>query len=737
VVDLGEHRLKDLIRPERIYQLVAPGLPSDFPPLRTLGSHPHNLPIQPAPFIGREREIQSVSDLLSRDDARLVTLTGPGGMGKTRLGLQVAANLIDRYQDGVFLVELAPISDPTLVASTIAQALSVTVAADRPVLDVLVERLRDRRLLLVLDNFEQVLAAAMVVDTLIRRCPTVSILVTSRAPLQLRGEHEFPVPPLALPDVGRSSAPEALTQYEAVALFIERATAIRPDFAVTNANAPAVAAICARLDGLPLAIELAAARTRLLAPEALLARLGHSLDVLTGGRRDLPARQQTLRSAIAWSYDLLRPPEQRLYRRLGVFVGGFTLEAAEAVCDPDGDLGIDALGGVGALVDASLLRQDHAVGDEPRFAMLETIREYALEQLDASGEASRAHLRHRDYFVTFAERAAPELRGRRGTIWFDRLEQEHGNCRAALDAVEAESDGTDVAATMAEALAWFWVMRGHGREARGRVDRLVARTTGSPASRAALLGVAGFIGAQMGDLAAAIPCLEQSLALWREIGDERGLATGLANLAAAIWQGGDRATAMVLIEECVGLLRRVGAHRPHSEIIATYVESPIATLARLSEYHGDRARAGSLFDEALSICRANGDRHGIANALRGLGSLAFGAGATERAATLLQESLSLLRELVDAPCGTDNLEQLAYVATLRGQHVRAARLLGAAERLRIDAGIAPRPSTLAVHDRTVAAARTALGDDVFAAARSRGDELTFASAVAYALDDAL
>jgi predicted ATPase/class 3 adenylate cyclase len=735
LADLGEHRLKDLIRPERVFQVGTPDLAADFPPLRTLDRSPNNLPTQLTPLIGREQAVQAVVALLTSADIRLVTLTGPGGIGKTRLGLQVAAELTGDYADGVYVVELAPISDPGLVAGRITQTLGLVDTSGRPLLDLLVERLRDRRMLLVLDNFEQVLDGAPVVDDLLRCCPTLSVLVTSRAPLQLRGEHEYPVPPLVLPEAGRPVTPEVLSQYEAVALFIERATAIRPDFAVTNANAPAVAAICARLDGLPLAIELAAARIRLLAPGALLARLGHSLDFLTGGRRDLPARQQTLRSAIAWSYDLLRPPEQRLYRRLGVFVGGFTLEATEAVCDPDGDLGIDALDGVSALVDASLVRQDHTVGDEPHFTMLETIREYALEQLDASGEASRAHLRHREYFVTFAERAAPELRGRQGTVWFDRLEEEHGNCRAALDAVEAESDGTDVAASMAEALAWFWVMRGHGREARGRVDRLVARTTGSPASRATLLGVAGFIGAQMGDIAAAIPCLERSLALWREIGDERGLATGIANLAAATWQGGDRATAMVLVEECVGLLRRVGAQRPHSEIIATYVESPIATLARLSEHHGDRARAENLFDEALSICRANGDRHGIANALRGLGSLAFGEGATERAVTLLQESLSLLRELVDAPCGTDNLEQLAYVATLRGHHVRAARLLGAAERLRIDAGVAPRPSTLAVHDRTVTAACTALGEAVFAAERSHGDELTFAEAVAYALDD--
>jgi len=346
-------------------------LPADFPALVSLEARPHNLPLQTTPLLGRDQAVEAVSSLLLRDDVRLVTLTGPGGTGKTRLSLQVAADVLDRFENGAFFVELAPISDPALVLSTIAQVLSVQAAGGRPLLDVLVDSLRDRQLLLVLDNFEQVLAAATVVNALLRGCPGLRVLVTSRAALQLRGEHEYPVSPLALPDSARTYAPEALSQYGAVALFIERATAIKPDFAVTNANAPAVAEICVRLDGLPLAIELAAARIRLLSPEAMLPRLGHGLGLLTGGRRDLPARQQTLRGAIAWSYDLLSAAEQLLFRQLSVFVGGFTLDAAEVVCTIDDDLGPDVFEGVALLVDSNLVRSEELIVGEPRFWMLE------------------------------------------------------------------------------------------------------------------------------------------------------------------------------------------------------------------------------------------------------------------------------------------------------------------------------------------------------------------------------
>jgi predicted ATPase/class 3 adenylate cyclase len=464
--DLGTHRLKDLTRPERVFQVAGPELAAVDRPLASLDARPHNLPVQTTPLIGREQAGAAVQAMLLRDDVRLVTLTGPGGTGKTRLSLQVAAEVLDRFEHGAFFVELAPISDPGLVVSAIAQALGVQGAAGRSLLDVLVDALRGRELLLVLDNFEQVLPAATEVDALLRACPRLTVLVTSRAALQLRGEHEFPVPPLALPLTGQASSPAALSQYAAVALFIERATAVKPDFTVTNQNAPAIAEICVRLDGLPLAIELAAARIRLLSPEAMLARLGHGLALLTGGPRDLPARQQTLRGAIAWSYDLLDDAEQRLFRRLGVFVGGCTIESAEGIGDLDESLGLDVLDSISPLVAGSLVRQQEQPDGEPRFSMLETIREYALERLEESGEAPLVRRRHGEHFLALIEEAAPHLIRLEGATWMDRLQLEHDNLRAALGWGSAAPDTADLMARVAGPFWWFWWMSGHLTEGR-------------------------------------------------------------------------------------------------------------------------------------------------------------------------------------------------------------------------------------------------------------------------------
>jgi predicted ATPase/class 3 adenylate cyclase len=429
---LGPQRLKDLQHPEPLYQLVVAGLPADFPPLQTLDRHAHNLPVQPTPLLGREREVGMARALLARPGARLVTLTGPGGVGKTRLGLQVAAEVADRFPDGVWLVPLAPLGDPALVGPTVARTLGLGEAAGQPLRDTLAAYLRDKRLLLLLDNVEHLLDAAPLLADLLAASPALAVLATSRAPLRLAGEREVAVPPLPLPAAGRPPAREELGECAAVRLFVDRAQAVRADFRLTDENAAAVAEICRRLDGLPLALALAAARARLFAPPALLARLARPLALLTGGARDLPARQQTLRATIDWSYGLLGAGEQRLFARLAVFAGGCTLEAAEAVCDGAGDLGADVLEGLEALVAQSLLRWEPGAGDEARVAMLETLREYAAERLAASGEAAAAGRAHAAHYLALAEAAERELAGPRQAAALARLEAEHDNLRAAL-----------------------------------------------------------------------------------------------------------------------------------------------------------------------------------------------------------------------------------------------------------------------------------------------------------------
>src|SRR5215204_199585 len=396
--DLGQHRLKDLARPERVFELLAPDLPAGFPPLRTLESRPNNLPMQPTLLVGREREVGEVRGRLLAPEVRLLTLTGPGGTGKTRLALQAAADLLDEFEDGVFFVALAALTDPTLVVSSIARALGVRESGDRPLIEGVKDYLRDKRVLLLLDNFEQVLGAAPMAGELLAAVPRLEVLATSRIPLGVYGEYEYTVPPLSIPDTKRLPGLEALSHYEAVRLFIERATAAKADFAVTSENAPAVAEICARLDGLPLAIELAAARVKLLPPKAMLGRLGRRLKLLTGG-------------AIEWSHTLLEEGEKTLFARLAIFSGGRTLEAIEAVCDAQGDLPMDAFDGVSSLVDKSLLTQEEGPDGEPRFVMLETIHEYAREKLRESGEAEEIARVHAEYFLALAEEAEPQLTG--------------------------------------------------------------------------------------------------------------------------------------------------------------------------------------------------------------------------------------------------------------------------------------------------------------------------------------
>jgi non-specific serine/threonine protein kinase len=692
----------------------------------------HNLPLQLTSFVGREREARAVRELLLRPDVRLLTLTGTGGAGKTRLALQAAADLVEAFADGACFVSLAPVTEPGLVPSAICRALDVQQATDRTPLEALTHHLRDKHLLLLLDNFEQVLDAAPAVAAVLAACPRLKALVTSRAALHLSGEQQWPVPPLALPDAQHRPDPPTLSQYDAVALFIQRARAVRPDFRVTDENGPAVAAICARLDGLPLAIELAAARSTVLPPQALLARLGNRLATLTGGARDLPERQQTLRRTIDWSHDLLDAEERVLFRRLAVFAGGCTPEAAEAVCAAGDDLAGPppgaVLDGLAALVDQSLVQREaggDALGREPRLVLLETVREYAQERLAAAGEAAALERRHAAHYLALAEAAEPEVKRADQAAWLARLEREHDNLRRALAwaASEGQRGGAPVAVAwglrLAVALARFWEFRGHGREGRAWLTRLLALpgAAAHPALRGRALARAGYLAqgegdyavarAQLaeglaaaraggdragaafalfglgqlaqwqGDPAAARPLLEESLALARALGDGWAVARALANLGELALDEGDLPGARARLEEGAAVARAAGELR----ILSTLV----VDLGSLALREGDAARATGRYEEALAAKRALGDRYGAAGALRLLGRVAADRGDYATAGRCAADALRISVDLGNTAGVIAALGGLARVAARLGAPERALRLGGAASRL-LDAG---------------------------------------------------
>jgi predicted ATPase/class 3 adenylate cyclase len=721
--DLGQHRLRDLLDPERVFQLVHPDLPADFPALKTLGGYPNNLPWQPTPLLGRERELGEVTDLLRREDVHLVTLTGPGGVGKTRLALQAAADLLELFPDGVFLVELAPLTSPALVTSTVTSALGVREEGGRPVVEVLTAFLRDRQLLLALDNFEHLLPAAPVVSDLLRACPKLKVLATSRAPLHLRGEREYPVPALALPDPSRQEPTAQLIQYEAIRLFVERAQAAKPAFALTDENAAAVAEICRRLDGLPLAIELAAARIKLLPPHALLERLGERLKVLTGGARDAPARQRTLRDAIAWSYDLLSPHDQTLFRRLAVFAGGCTLEAVEAVGNADGEL--DTLEGMTSLVDESLLRENEGPDDEPRFAMLETIREYGLEQLEVSGESGTVRERHATYFASVAEALRPHLYGPDQGRVMGQLEAEQGNMRAALAwAIEHADAATGL--RLAANLRKFWLLRSQLTEGRNWLEQTLAMPGDAPTATRidALYGVGSFARLQ-GDYRQAIAYGEEGLALARGIGDEIHTARLLYLLGMIAHYEGNRDRAKSFYVEALGLAR--GAHDAHLEAML------LTNLGDVVVAQNEPLAAQGHYEAALAIWRQRRDDWGIGIAILNLGHLALRSGDAQRAGGLYREGLTMSEELGDQAMIADYLNAIGRLAATLGQWSSAARLLSVATALYHSLGIEQFPDHRGEHEDAVAAARTGLGDEAFTGAWNAGQALLTDQAIAEAL----
>lgn len=741
-----------------------------------------NVPTPRNPLIGREAELTFVREMLKRRDVGMVTLVGPGGTGKSRLGLQVALNMLDDFHDGVYLVRLTPVHDPALVISTIADTLGIRETQDEKSLPgKLKEFLREKHMLLLLDNFEQVLEAAPKVAELMEACPDVRFVVTSRAPLKVRSERELFVQPLTAPAHHAQIDLKDVSQYEAVELFIQRAKSINPGFAVTDENAPAVAEICHRLDGLPLAIELAAARIRMLTPQDLLARLEKRLDLLKGGVRDLPERQQTLRSAIGWSYELLDENAKKLFRRLSVFVGGWTLEAAESVCNFDGDLGADLMDEMESLVDNSLLkrRQDES-DDEICFNMLETIREYADEKLVEHRELEQARLQHALYFQEFVHDLEPRVRSRERVKATRRLRREFGNIRAILEFASDHGENIEIAQEIGVALAWFWQSSMSITESRSWAERLLARVgEATPLSLHAglLWGIGGFAWSQ-GDLKTAVTSLEESVRLCREAKDERLLANILIVHGLAATSAGDIQTATAAYTESIQLSRKFG--EKWSESLALSWMGDVALL------QNDLEGCRELHEQAIALARVQGDPWILFSPLMADGNTALVAETPEKAESIYTEAISLLKEIDDkwslawALCGLGhaalqlhkpelarpNLEECfavarnignpgATIAALIGAAIYAAspfegkpasdnpapsvlntiRLLGAIPPLNVKAHMYYWAGWNALYQRALANARQLTVDTLWEKAFAEGMSLSMQEAVGIALHE--
>ncbi|HEX2089088.1 MAG TPA: adenylate/guanylate cyclase domain-containing protein [Actinomycetota bacterium] len=727
IADLGRHGLKDFDEPQRLYQLVIDGLQSEFPPLKTLEA-PTNLPAEVTSFVGREQEVREVEELL--ESSRLVTLTGPGGSGKTRLSIRVGSNVLeeDRFRDGVFFVELAGTTDAQMVPSVIASALGIREEGPRPLLETLQSELRHRTALLILDNFEQVIEASRDISTLLAAAPRVRFLVTSRGPLRIQGEREFPVPPLPLPETAELSRDSDVSDYGAVALFVDRATAVDPRFTLNAENARAVTEICRRLDGLPLAIELAASRLRVLTPAAMLDRLDRSLPLLAAGSRDLPARQRTLRGAIAWSYDLLAPELRTLFRRLSVFAGGFEFEAVESVCDPVGDLGLDPLDGLEALLDVSLTHTRPALNGGVRFDMLQTIREFGHERLLEEDDAASFHRRHAEHFVELAESSDLHLRGPQSEHTLELLELEHDNIRAALTWLIANDEG-EIGLRLVGALWRFWHLAGHltdGRRWAEEVLSLPSAKQRTPARARALWGLAALAYWQT-DPPPVKEATEEALSIAHEIGDEALLADAMFHVA--FWHPFemDFAGASAILRDAASRYEKLGNRLG--------VADSLFAISVLDRLQGKLEESRSPAEEALRIHAELGDVFGMTGSLFALGRVLLETGDLDGAAALYARSLELGERMRDRTAIAIALDNFAERASLRGDHERAVRIGGASSALKEAVGGEAPPAMVHLPDPRDLA-RGHLSEEAIERAWEEGRKMSVEQALAYVREEA-
>lgn len=733
-----------------LYQAIAEGqlvrsaaavpilTPTDPPTAHAPALPPHNLPAPLTSFIGREAELATLEQLLEPGSSpvRLVTFTGPGGSGKTRLSIELSRRLLacqpPRFPDGVYFVALAAVSNPDLVAPVIAEALGVPEDNTLPLLDVLKEQLRSKQLLLVLDNLEQVVDAAPLIGELLEAAPGLRLIATSRILLRLYGEYEFPVEPLALPDLEQLPSPDELAHFAAIALFLERARVARPGFALAESNAAAIAEICVRLDGLPLALELAAAQTKLFSPAAMLAQLAKQLDFLRLRARNLPERQQTLRATIDWSYNLLDENEKQLFYSLAVFTGVFTLEAAESVIAGTNH-SMNVLDGLLSLAEKSMIRQqaDHEGVDTLRFRMLMTVREYAQERLEESGLAAELRERHARYYLSLAQEARPKLHGQEQLEWLDRLTAEEGNLRAALNwALDeaAPAELHELAALALLDLARFWLLRSHTSEARWWYTRALARAASlQPDTHVKMLNQAGWEAQSQGDYAAADAYHEQALALARQMNDPFSLAHTLHFLGASAGRQSDFERAAALLSESLTLHRQ-------DPTLTTRIPALLNNLAIVYKRLGDYEQARSLLENGLAEVRQSGDKVSTATALANLGNIYTLQGNLAQAAAVHRESLTLRHTVGDQRGLASSLTSLAELAVATGDYVRAARLHGVAERLRQELDLPLTAVAQEDMERDRAAIQAAIGETATAAAWAEGKAMPLDQAIAYALE---